>query len=62
MHDLEFFSYFDSLLSLEQNKRKVNMNVLERLIIEWMSTYAGFGLMAEQGNEAIHACSFQQAV
>ena len=38
------------------------MNLLEMLIIEWMSTYAGFGLMGEQVTEAIHACPFQQAV
>ena len=32
------------------------MHILEMHIIKWMNTYnAGFGLMGEQGTEAIHA-------
>ena len=44
-----------TVLSLEQ-RRTVKMHILEMHNIEWMSTYnAGFGLMGEQGTDAIHA-------
>ena len=49
----DFFSYIGH--ACPGNKRTVKMHILEMHISEWMS--AGFGLMGEQGTEAIHATS-----
>ena len=49
----EFFGYLDH--AFPGMKRTVKMHLLEHHVSEWVDMYnAGFGLMGEQGTEAIH--------
>ena len=51
---IEFFSYFDK--QFKGVNRTVKMHLLERHTMEWMHRYGiGFGLMGEQGIDAIHS-------